>query len=285
MNNRIKKISNLYKISNVDIENINLIDPDFDEDYDNWEEVSPLYSDVNKLKRKWSEFSEQSGEVDSSKFSKNFEGFSKWIDENLPDGSSFSDGVDFLIEKITNFIPINKPKKLVKKPVLPTSSDSTGVPKHMKEVAQTKDTQQPFEYNRWKEEISGVESRGNYKATNKHTNALGKYQFVPKIWWGRIKSFAGGKVKMDSYSDFLNNPQIQEAFMKNYTENSLMPYLRKFRSREKSDLPEAALLSDGRLMALFHFQGPGGAENWLKSGRMIGADINLSVPSYLTKIT
>ena len=54
---------------------------------------------------------------------------------------------------------------------------------------------------------------------------------------------------------------------------------------KKNDLPEASLLSDGKLMALFHFQGPTGAENWLKSGRMVGALINISVASYLNKIS
>lgn len=280
MKNRFIKISNLYKIANISIEDINLIDPDFDEEFNNWNQVSPLYDNVEELKRKWSDFSEKSQEVDSNKFSKNFEGFSKWIDQNLPSEMSFLDGVDSLINKIVNFIPGKQNKDKVKE-----SLNTGEVPRHIREVAQTKESQQPFDYNRWKEEISGVESGGNYKATNKHTNALGKYQFVPRIWWDRIKKFATGKARMESYSDFLGNPEMQEAFMKHYTENSLMPYLRKFRSRESTDLPEAAVLSDGRLMALFHFQGPGGAEKWLKTGKMIGAEINASVPTYLKRIT
>lgn len=285
MNNRINKIFNLYKICNLNMEDNKPINLDFDEDYNSWNEISSLYNDINKLKIKWSNFYEQSGEVDSSKFSKNFEGFSKWIEKNIPEDMPFLDGVEFLIEKIINFIPSKKTKQLVRKPMSFNDKDYITVPIHMKEVAQPKEEQQPFDYNRWKEEISIVESRGNYKAINKHTNALGRYQFVPRIWWSKIQSFSGGKVKMDSYEDFLNNPQLQEDFMKYYTENNLLPSLKKFRLREKNDLPEAVLLSDGRLMALFHFQGARGAENWLKSGRMIGADINLSVSSYLTKIT
>jgi len=282
MNNRINKICNLYKISNMDIKNPYRKELDLNKENQFWNQISPLYSNIRKLKIKWFQFYEQSGEVDSSKISKNFEGFSNWIDENLPEEMSFIDGIKFLIKKITDF---NPNKQLTNKIGLPMDKFSIDVPEHMKTVAQPKEDQQIFDYNKWKEEIAKVESRGDYRARNKHTNALGKYQFVPKIWWNKIQSFANGKAKIDSYEDFLDNPQLQEDFMKFYTENNLLPFLRKFRAKEKNDLPEASLLSDGKLMALFHFQGPTGAENWLKSGRMVGALINISVASYLNKIS
>jgi hypothetical protein len=277
MNNRFIKIFNLYKISNLTTKKINFIDPDLDEDFNNWNELRPLYSNIEDLKKKWIDFSENSGEVDGSRFPKNFEGFSKWIDENLPPELSFIDGIDFLIEKITTF------KSVIGRPGRSGTRILSGIPNHIREVAQSRESQQPFDYNRWKEEVGTVESGGNYKARNKHTNALGKYQFVPSYFWKKIKTFSGNTVT--KYSDFLNNPKLQEDFMKYYTFNELLNILKSFRDREKKDLPMASLLSDGRLMALFHFQGAGGAARWLKTGQMEGANINLGVPVYLKRIT
>lgn len=277
MKNRFIKISNLYKISNINIEDMSISDTDFDEDFKNWNEISSLYEDTENLKIKWSEFYDKSEEVNKNKFSNNFYGFSKWIDENLPSEMSFIDGVEYLIEKIVSFTPRKKQISGIR------NQNLIGIPEYIKEIAQTKELQQPFDYNRWKEEIGKIESGGNYKAINKSTNALGKYQFVPYYFWKKIKAFSGNTV--NKYSDFLNNPKLQEDFMKHYTFNELLNTLKSFRDREKKDLPFAGLLSDGKLMALFHFQGARGASNWLKTGRMEGADINISVLAYLRKIT
>lgn len=269
MKNRFNKIFNLYKISNMNTEEPNLTD----EDLKNWNDLIDfdLYDDPALLRSKWEQFI-KNPELKNKNLSKDFKGFSDWIDNNIPSTGSFTNNINSLIQKVVNFSPRPDVKKY----------NMTGVPKHLQTVAQPKEAQQPFDYNRWKEEIGKVESGGNYKATNKDSNALGKFQFVPSIWWRRIQAFSP---KMKTYSDFLNDKGTQEAFMESYTKNNLLPELRKIRQRENSDLPECKLLSDGKLMALFHFQGPRGAVNWIKSSKMIGADINLSVPDYLKRIT
>jgi len=142
----------------------------------------------------------------------------------------------------------------------------------------------PFDYNRWKEEIAQIESRGKYTAVNDDTNALGKYQFVPSIWWDNIKSYARKMGKeLGSYSDFLRDPQLQEDFMKDYTYNDVMPAVKRMR-RKMPDL--TSHLSDGKIAGLIHFQGEGGGTKWLKHKVMTGAEVNATDPDgYMLRIT
>lgn len=225
-------------------------DEDIYDDYADWESVSPIGTDPMLVREKWGQL------VDSGKlngqYSRDFDSFSYWIDKK----PRFKNILSLLTESLEDKerVKLNKDKKRIS-----------------------------FDYNRWKEEIGNIESRGNYKAKNKHTNALGKYQFVPRYFWSDIKRFSNNTVK--DYSDFLNNPSLQEDFMEYYTYNNLMRHLESFRARGDSELPGVSLLSDGKILALLHFQGPYGAEKWLKSGVMQGADINISVNDYLNKIT
>jgi len=143
-----------------------------------------------------------------------------------------------------------------------------------------------FDFNRWKEEIGKIESGGKYTATNKSTNALGKYQFLPRFWWNKIKEFSQSKGKeIENYSDFLNDPELQEAFMEDYTKNNLMKGLQSIRREQDTKYEKAKSLSDGKILALLHFQGLGGARKWLSTGEMIGAENNITVDKYLSKVS
>ena len=265
MTNRFFKIKKIYKIANAEADETNI---------EGWIDLNDLDHNPYEVKKNWEDFAKKNN------LDRSFLGFDNWIQKNLGLDGSFMDGINSSISKLKNLgsKSINNEKFIGK---------YTGnVPQHMRSVAQTKETQVPFNYNTWKEEIGKIESGGNYKARNASSNALGKFQFVPSIWWKRIVSFSENNgIKLKNFKDFLNNPELQEDFMKYYTENDLLRSLAKLRSEQKDKLPEAGLLSDGRIMALFHFQGPAGARNWISSGNMIGADINISVPQYLKRVS
>jgi len=265
MTNRFSKIKTIYKIANAEAD---------ETDIDGWIDLNDLDHNPYEVKKNWEDFAKKNN------LDKSFLGFDNWIQKNLKGDGSIMDSINSSISKLKNlgsnsFNDEGFIGKYVGK-----------VPPHMKSVAQTKEAQAPFDYNTWKEEIGKIESGGNYKARNANSNALGKFQFVPSIWWKRIVSFAKSNgTNLKSFKDFLNNPRLQEDFMKFYTENDLLQSLAKLRAEQKEKLPEAALLSDGRIMALFHFQGPAGARNWISNGSMIGADINISVPQYLKRVS
>lgn len=151
-----------------------------------------------------------------------------------------------------------------------------------------------LDYNRWIKQISKIE--GTYTSVNKDSLALGKYQFVPSYWWDEITDFAGSRLppherigKMhgrDWYSDyqaFLEDPALQEDWMKHYFENYVKPEVLKIRR----DLPsQTASISDGKLAALYHFQGPEGARDWLQYKIMRGANVNVINPDeYMARVS
>jgi len=265
MTNRFFKIKRIYKIANTEADETNI---------EGWIDLNDLDHNPYEVKKNWEDFAKKNN------LDKSFLGFDDWTQKNLGLDGSIMDGINSSISKLKNLVLKSNDNES-------STGKYTGkAPTHMKSVIQTKETQAPFDYNTWKEEIGKIESGGNYKARNANSNALGKYQFVPSIWWKRIISFAKSNgIILNSFRDFLNNPKLQEDFMKYYTENDLLKSLAKLRAEQKERLPEAALLSDGRIMALFHFQGPAGARNWISKGSMIGAEINISVPQYLKRIS
>lgn len=150
-----------------------------------------------------------------------------------------------------------------------------------------------FDYNLWTKQIAAIE--GKYQSVNRDSLALGKYQFVPSIWWDRIRSFAGGRLPshnrigekyekpwFEDYQAFLDNPGLQEDWMRYYTESFVVPAVAALRK----DLPDkTANRSDGQLAALIHFQGPTGSRDWLSSGIMRGREQNAIDPDqYMSRI-
>ena len=249
---------------------------------DSWNDLEELYPDTSHLKSKWEEFARSKGLPAS------LEGFDEWISKNSKEGSGF-DNIKELINNI--IIPFNLAKN--------EAINKFKYPSFLKGIVQDPDLMPPFNYGKWKEEIGKIESGGNYEAVNTVTNALGKFQFVPSIWWDDITKYAKSKgislprlsrsilspeAAKRYYKDFLLNPGLQEGFMKEYTRNNLLPQLSALRSEQGQNFPHAALLSDGRIMGLFHFQGPNGARKWLRTGIMQGAEFNSPVPVYLKKI-
>ena len=240
-------------------------------DSNNWNDIYPIYKNIDRIKTNWPIY------VDSNnlKYTKDYNGFIKWsIDETKSTNLKEVDLLN-LIRKINKYIlNINLGISNIEKKYLKE--------KEPRRIFSMKE----FNYNIWKEEIGKIESGGRYTATNKTTNALGKYQFLPRFWWENIKEFSKSKgIELHSYNDFLNNPELQELFMEHYTNTNLKKTLAVIRRDQDQKYPKAKDLSDGKILALIHFQGPAGARKWLTTGEMIGAENNISVDKYLSRVS
>jgi len=121
--------------------------------------------------------------------------------------------------------------------------------------------------------LSGIESGGDYHATNPHSSATGKYQFLWNTWGDSIKKVTGVK----SREEFLNSPQAQEDYYGYYKQNYLDPAVSRLRKYNRQGY------TDDQLGELYHFKGEEGAKKWLISGEDTTADNNVSIPQYLSK--
>lgn len=127
----------------------------------------------------------------------------------------------------------------------------------------------------FKQEVARVESGGDYRAQNKHSSAVGKYQFLWNTWGKDITKVTG----VSSKEDFRNNPQAQEKYMDYYTGKVVAPAVKVLRK-----ITGAQAYSDSDLSKMIHFQGLGGAAKQLKKGELAGATkTNLSVKEYLRR--
>jgi len=201
-------------------------------------------------------------------------------------------------------------------------SKGKNYPDHLVDVAEDKQDQKPLDVSSWTKAISQIESGGKYDKMNSQSFALGKYQFLPGIWWNNaliskrisgdllnkytvsgITEFAKAQGKtlpkllnkflsaytpdeqQKIFSSFLKDPTLQDSYMEHYVENFLVPHVKALRAEE----PNAAYLSDSTLMSLLHFQGPKGARDWIKSGRASASDqdksvVNASPAQYIEKV-
>lgn len=129
----------------------------------------------------------------------------------------------------------------------------------------------------WKRGIAAVESaKDGYVSVNPHTNALGKYQFVPKWWWKSITEYAIIKgVDISSHQDFLNNPEFQEQFMEHVYNSQYLGQASKIKQVTGSEL------SIEELAALIHFKGYVHALRWIEAGEDATPKNNISIEKYL----
>jgi hypothetical protein len=115
--------------------------------------------------------------------------------------------------------------------------------------------------------ISSIESGGKYTATNKHSSATGKYQFLWSAWGDSIKKVTG----VGSKDEFLHSPKAQEKYYAWYEKHYLMPQVEKLRPFNKAGL------SDQQLAKLVHYRGAGGAKKYLQ-GQMKDKQESYNVP-------
>lgn len=109
--------------------------------------------------------------------------------------------------------------------------------------------------NSFTDDIVRKESGGNYKATNPHSSAAGKYQFLWGTWGKDIENFTGIKSKQE----FLNSPKAQDSFYHNYyIPKKLIPAVSRIRKQTNTSL------SNEQLAKLYHFRGEQGAIDYLE---------------------
>lgn len=121
------------------------------------------------------------------------------------------------------------------------------------------------------DDISKIESQGNYRATNPSSSAAGKYQFLYDTFGDDIQRVTGVKSKRE----FLHNPEAQEKFFQYHVENNLLPAVEKLKSLNKQGY------SDSQLAKLVHFKGEQGAIDFLSEGADETKKHNISIPSYI----
>lgn len=112
------------------------------------------------------------------------------------------------------------------------------------------------------------EANDNYQAVNdsipdKDSQALGKYQFVPKYHWKKIQAYARQN-NIDvpkTYEDFLNEPVLQEEYFENYFQKEVFPFIEQNKNKTRD-------LSSDELAYLYHHNGKGGAQAYITSGKL-----------------
>lgn len=132
------------------------------------------------------------------------------------------------------------------------------------------------DWNQLKQELADIESTGgDYKAYNKGSHAMGKYQFTRAAYWPAIKNVTGVKTEQE----FLNSPEKQEQFFDYYSKNIIPDALSRMRGFNKAGY------SDADLIKIFHFQGEPNGTKFLKTGRDETPGVkegkNVSIKRYL----
>src|ERR1035437_774267 len=129
-----------------------------------------------------------------------------------------------------------------------------------------------------REEIAAHESKGmgDYEAENDTSTAKGRYQFM---WGKNAKSGYGERIKKETgvadSDEFLSSPKAQDDFFDSYTQSDMIPWIAKAKEGNTRGL------SDKQLGQLYHFVGPTGAEQYLKTGKYAPPGKNVSIDSYL----
>lgn len=116
-------------------------------------------------------------------------------------------------------------------------------------------------------ETPGMKGNAQYLATNPHSSATGKYQFLWNSWGDSIKKVTGVK----SRDEFLHNPNAQEKYYSWYEKNYLLPQVNQLRQKVNTNL------TDQQLAKLVHFRGAGGALKYLK-GQLADKPESYNVP-------
>lgn len=137
--------------------------------------------------------------------------------------------------------------------------------------------------NIFSEGIGRVESTGTggYQAKNKKSTAVGKHQILFSQWKDKIRDFSGNPNLTEE--DFLNDPDLQERFMKHFETTILNPDAVKLKKRHAVRLKARNLTDDEDIKTLLHYQGYPGAVHYLKTGTSKWPENNATVEDYLEK--
>ena len=126
-------------------------------------------------------------------------------------------------------------------------------------------------FNRYVNAITGQESAGNWRAINKTSGALGRYQFMPKTLTGL--GFTGTR------QQFLSSPQLQTKYMHRFTQQNARQLGFGSDSNKWSR-------QQYRYIAAAHYGGVGGARKIMRGNSKYGNTVfgGKSPYSYITDI-
>lgn len=138
--------------------------------------------------------------------------------------------------------------------------------------------------------LAAVESshlENPYAARNNQTNALGKYQFIPTYHQEDVKDTTGIDISTEEGRvEFLNNPEAQEEYFREYAKETLLPQVKKMRKKHGKKLDD---YTDVELMSILHYNWTGGVDK-LASGEGTanpteGTEIaNVTYDTYLNRV-
>lgn len=131
------------------------------------------------------------------------------------------------------------------------------------------------------EGIASQESKGTggYKAKNRESSAIGKYQFLWGQWGDDIKKFSGNPNLTED--DFKNDPQLQDSFMEHYRQKVLIPEAEKLQRRHGDKFKEHGIEDLDDAQTLIHYQGYNGATHFLKTGKSKFSKNNKPIKGYI----
>lgn len=194
---------------------------------------------------------------------------------NIPSPFKKQDsGLQQALSELNRKLPTSSPQNKLRDPIdvtfselkanenLPTiAQDNTRVeapimPKFLESVSQpVSPFKKGFDFNKFQKDTVRTESGGDKNATNAHSSAQGKYQFLWGDWGDSIKSVTGVKTP----EEFRSNSKAQDQFFKYYTDKVVLPEVNKLRP-----LADKYGLSDNELARLVHFRGSTGAKKALE---------------------
>ena len=136
-------------------------------------------------------------------------------------------------------------------------------------------------------EVESSSVKDPYTAHNKQTNALGKYQFLPRWHRDSIKQTTGIDVGTKAgREEFKTSPELQEEYFQTYTKDVLIPQLEKSRRKHGKALDG---YSDEELMAVLHYNWTGGVDEIAKGNldtnpTQDSSVANVTYGKYLSKV-
>jgi hypothetical protein len=122
-----------------------------------------------------------------------------------------------------------------------------------------------LDFNKYISSLSFYESRGSYKAVNKYTGCLGKYQFKPSTldYMRRKGSLTVSSGELASHK-FLNNKELQEASIAAFTYGNLKALERLGYLGLVGQEVNGVKITISGLLAASHLGGIGGLKKFLE---------------------
>lgn len=178
--------------------------------------------------------------------------------------------VNFLNER---WISVNQTKTKIPEEGDINNKETYSIITKEQEIKDIEQNNTEIDIKKIKEGIFSSESKNEeepYKAKNKKSSAVGKYQFLWETRKDKIKTTTNIKTK----EEYLNNPEKQEKFMDHVIENIYLPKAKKIQSNYNDwNVPE--------IIMLLHFKWEKWALDRIKNKEDKTMANNISIEKYI----